>query len=61
MDKVCLLRPADNRSGPAGELAFAASLVMRSGEAMSGLPASVVLPWYTQFAGQDRRMAHSLV
>ena len=33
------------------------SLVMRYGETLSGLPASVVLPWYTQFVGQDRRIA----
>lgn len=34
-----------------------ASLVMRYGETPGGLPASVVLPWYTQFFGQDRRIA----
>jgi hypothetical protein len=34
-----------------------ASLVMRYGRSQSGLPASVVLPWYTQFVGQDRRIA----
>jgi Protein of unknown function (DUF1501) len=33
------------------------SLVMRYGETISGLPAAVVLPWYTQFVGQDRRIA----
>ena len=33
------------------------SLAMRYGETVSGLPASVVLPWYTQFVGQDRRIA----
>ncbi len=34
-----------------------ASLVQRYGHSASGLPASVVLPWYTQFVGQDRRIA----
>lgn len=34
-----------------------ASLVMRFGSAEGGLPPSVVLPWYSQFVGQDRRIA----
>ncbi len=34
-----------------------ASLVMRYGRQRRGLPNSVVLPWYTQFVGQDRRIA----
>ncbi|MFQ5731220.1 MAG: DUF1501 domain-containing protein [Planctomycetaceae bacterium] len=34
-----------------------ASLVTRFGDAPAGLPRSVVLPWYTQFVGQDRRIA----
>jgi hypothetical protein len=33
------------------------ALVMRHGPAAGGLPRSVVLPWYTQFVGQDRRIA----
>ncbi|MGZ0169917.1 MAG: DUF1501 domain-containing protein [Planctomycetales bacterium] len=28
-----------------------------NGETRGGLPSSVVLPWYTQFVGQDRRIA----
>lgn len=34
-----------------------ASLVHRYGPETAGLPNSVVLPWYTQFVGQDRRIA----
>ena len=34
-----------------------ASLVTRFGSQRRGLPNSVVLPWYTQFVGQDRRIA----
>ena len=34
-----------------------ASLVHRFGASTGGLPNSVVLPWYTQFVGQDRRIA----
>lgn len=34
-----------------------ASLVMRYGRSDVGLPDSIVLPWYTQFVGQDRRIA----
>jgi hypothetical protein len=34
-----------------------ASLVHRFGAQTGGLPHSVVLPWYTQFVGQDRRIA----
>lgn len=34
-----------------------ASLVHRFGPHRGGLPHSVVLPWYTQFVGQDRRIA----
>jgi hypothetical protein len=34
-----------------------ASLVMRFKRSESGLPPSIVLPWYTQFVGQDRRIA----
>ncbi len=34
-----------------------ASIVHRYGEPQGGLPHSVVLPWYTQFVGQDRRIA----
>ena len=34
-----------------------ASLVHRFGPQTGGLPHSVVLPWYTQFVGQDRRIA----
>jgi hypothetical protein len=34
-----------------------ASLVTRFGLQRRGLPNSVVLPWYTQFVGQDRRIA----
>jgi hypothetical protein len=33
------------------------SLVMRYGRRQGALPASVVLPWYIQFAGQDKRIA----
>jgi hypothetical protein len=33
------------------------SLMMRYGERQAGLPPSVVLPWYIQFAGQDKRIA----
>lgn len=33
------------------------SMVMRYGQSGRGLPPSVVLPWYTQFVGQDRRIA----
>jgi hypothetical protein len=34
-----------------------ASLVMRYGSTPGKLPPSVVLPWYTHFVGQDRRIA----
>jgi hypothetical protein len=34
-----------------------AALVMRYGRPANRLPPSVVLPWYTQFVGQDRRIA----
>jgi hypothetical protein len=34
-----------------------ASLVTRFGPRRDGLPPSVVLPWHTQFVGQDRRIA----
>ena len=34
-----------------------AAMVMRYKRSESGLPPSVVLPWYTQFVGQDRRIA----
>lgn len=34
-----------------------AALAMRFGQRHSGLPPSVVLPWYTQFVGQDKRIA----
>jgi hypothetical protein len=34
-----------------------ASLVQRYGEPRPGLPHSVVLPWYSQFVGQDKRIA----
>lgn len=34
-----------------------ASLVHRFGTASGPLPHSIVLPWYTQFVGQDRRIA----
>ncbi len=34
-----------------------ASLVHRFGERRPGLPNSVVLPWYSQFVGQDKRIA----
>ena len=34
-----------------------ASLVMRFKPTLSGLPSSVVLPWYSQFVGQDKRIA----
>jgi hypothetical protein len=34
-----------------------ASLVHRFGRASGPLPHSIVLPWYTQFVGQDRRIA----
>src|SRR5262245_35620621 len=34
-----------------------ASLVMRYGKSPGKLPPSVVLPWHTQFLGQDRRIA----
>ncbi|QDT50140.1 hypothetical protein Pan258_41970 [Symmachiella dynata] len=34
-----------------------ASMVARYGQSTTGLPASVVLPWYTQFVGQDKRIA----
>jgi len=33
------------------------SLVMRFKPTASGLPSSVVLPWYSQFVGQDKRIA----
>lgn len=34
-----------------------ASLVTRFGRRDAGLPPSIVLPWYSQFAGQDKRIA----
>ncbi|MCA9113630.1 MAG: DUF1501 domain-containing protein [Planctomycetaceae bacterium] len=34
-----------------------ASLVHRFGQQSGSMPHSVVLPWYTQFVGQDRRIA----
>ena len=34
-----------------------ASLTMRYAERQAGLPPSAVLPWYLQFAGQDKRIA----
>lgn len=34
-----------------------AALVMRYGRSAGKLPPSVVLPWHTQFVGQDRRIA----
>ena len=34
-----------------------ASMVTRFGRSPAGLPPAVVLPWYTQFVGQDRRIA----
>ena len=34
-----------------------AAMVTRFGKARPGLPNSVVLPWHTQFVGQDRRIA----
>jgi Protein of unknown function (DUF1501) len=34
-----------------------ASMVMRFGPKLGGWPPSVVLPWYTQFAGQDKPIA----
>ena len=34
-----------------------ASLVMKYGPKASGWPSSIVLPWYTQFAGQDKPIA----
>lgn len=34
-----------------------ASLTMRYGPQTNNLPPSIVLPWYTQFVGQDRRIA----
>jgi Protein of unknown function (DUF1501) len=34
-----------------------ASMVMRYGPECEGWPASIVLPWYTQFAGQDKPIA----
>ena len=34
-----------------------ASMVMRFGPNLEGWPPSVVLPWYTQFAGQDKPIA----
>jgi hypothetical protein len=34
-----------------------AAMTMRYGERQSALPPAVVLPWYTQFAGQDKRIA----
>ena len=33
------------------------AMLMRYGQARGGLPASVVLPWYTQFVGQGERIA----
>src|SRR5205814_1329212 len=33
------------------------SLVTRYGQSQGGLPPSVVLPWYLQFTGQDKRIA----
>jgi hypothetical protein len=33
------------------------SLLMRYGERRAALPPAVVLPWYLQFAGQDKRIA----
>ncbi len=33
------------------------SLAMRFGQRQGALPSAVVLPWYTQFAGQDKRIA----
>jgi len=33
------------------------AMVTRYGSSSDGLPTSVVLPWYTQFVGQDRRIA----
>ncbi|MBI1903987.1 MAG: DUF1501 domain-containing protein [Planctomycetia bacterium] len=34
-----------------------AALAMRFGSGAGGLPPSIVLPWYTQFDGQDKRIA----
>ncbi len=34
-----------------------AALAMRYGPTVNNLPPSIVLPWYTQFVGQDRRIA----
>ena len=34
-----------------------AAMTMRFQQTTSGLPSSVVLPWYSQFVGQDRRIA----
>jgi hypothetical protein len=34
-----------------------AALVSRFGTPPSGLPTSILMPWYTQFVGQDRRIA----
>ena len=34
-----------------------ASFVSRYGSQNGGLPASIVLPWFTQFVGQDKRIA----
>ena len=34
-----------------------AAMVNRYGTSSAGLPPSVVLPWYSQFVGQDRRIA----
>lgn len=34
-----------------------AAMTMRFKQTDSGLPSSVVLPWYSQFVGQDRRIA----
>ena len=34
-----------------------ASCVARYGMPQGGLPSSIVLPWYTQFVGQDKRIA----
>ena len=33
------------------------ALAMRFGQRRAALPPAVVLPWYTQFAGQDKRIA----
>ena len=55
--RPALLRPADDRPGEARGLAVARLAGRPVRPPGRGLPPSVVLPWYTQFAGQDKPIA----